>query len=116
MTHHVDAMLKTHPQGAGAIDQAKLAAAGIALGLTAATRPLCAVALLVGVVAPMVGIFIVQRGLSMIGDALGHVALAGVGDGALLALELAKICEEAGVPKGLVSVLPGRGSVIGRRS
>ena len=31
----------------------------------------------------------------------------------LLALELAKICEEAGVPKGLVSVLPGRGSVIG---
>lgn len=31
----------------------------------------------------------------------------------LLALELAKICEEAGVPRGLVSVLPGRGSVIG---
>lgn len=31
----------------------------------------------------------------------------------LLALELAKICEEAGVPKGQVSVLPGRGSVIG---
>jgi aldehyde dehydrogenase (NAD+) len=31
----------------------------------------------------------------------------------LLALELAKICEEAGVPKGLVSVLPGKGSVIG---
>ena len=31
----------------------------------------------------------------------------------LLALELARICEEAGVPKGLLSVLPGRGSVIG---
>ncbi len=31
----------------------------------------------------------------------------------LLALELARICEEAGVPRGLVSVLPGRGSVIG---
>ena len=31
----------------------------------------------------------------------------------LLALELAAICEEAGVPKGLLSVLPGRGSVIG---
>lgn len=31
----------------------------------------------------------------------------------LLALELAKICEEAGVPQGMVSVLPGRGSVIG---
>jgi acyl-CoA reductase-like NAD-dependent aldehyde dehydrogenase len=31
----------------------------------------------------------------------------------LLALELAKICEEAGLPKGLISVLPGKGSVIG---
>ena len=30
-----------------------------------------------------------------------------------MALELAKICEEAGVPKGIVSVLPGKGSVIG---
>jgi acyl-CoA reductase-like NAD-dependent aldehyde dehydrogenase len=26
---------------------------------------------------------------------------------------LARICEEAGVPKGIVSVLPGKGSVIG---
>lgn len=31
----------------------------------------------------------------------------------LMALDLARICEEAGVPKGLVSVLPGKGSVIG---
>jgi acyl-CoA reductase-like NAD-dependent aldehyde dehydrogenase len=31
----------------------------------------------------------------------------------LLALELGRICDEAGVPQGLVSVLPGRGSVIG---
>lgn len=31
----------------------------------------------------------------------------------LMALELAKIFEEAGLPKGLLSVLPGRGSVIG---
>ncbi|MGE8201881.1 MAG: aldehyde dehydrogenase family protein, partial [Variovorax sp.] len=31
----------------------------------------------------------------------------------LMALELARICEQAGVPKGIVSVLPGRGSVIG---
>ncbi|MBO9537718.1 aldehyde dehydrogenase [Herbaspirillum sp.] len=31
----------------------------------------------------------------------------------LAALELAKICIEAGVPAGLVSVLPGKGSVIG---
>lgn len=31
----------------------------------------------------------------------------------LMALELAAICEEAGVPRGLISVLPGKGSVIG---
>jgi betaine-aldehyde dehydrogenase len=31
----------------------------------------------------------------------------------LMALELAAICEEAGVPKGMLSVLPGRGSIIG---
>jgi betaine-aldehyde dehydrogenase len=31
----------------------------------------------------------------------------------LMALELARICEEAGVPRGIVSVLPGKGSVIG---
>lgn len=31
----------------------------------------------------------------------------------LLALELGKICGEAGVPKGVVSVLPGKGSIVG---
>lgn len=31
----------------------------------------------------------------------------------LLALELARLCEEAGVPRGMISVLPGKGSVIG---
>lgn len=31
----------------------------------------------------------------------------------LLALELARLCEAAGVPKGIVSVLPGKGSVVG---
>ena len=31
----------------------------------------------------------------------------------LLALQLARICEEAGLPKGLISVLPGKGSVLG---
>jgi zinc transport system permease protein len=38
-------------------------------------------ALLVGAVAPMVGIFLVQRSLSLIGDGMGHVALAGVAVG-----------------------------------
>jgi len=31
----------------------------------------------------------------------------------LAALELGRICEEAGVPKGVVSVLPGKGSIVG---
>ncbi|WP_392426310.1 metal ABC transporter permease [Barrientosiimonas humi] len=38
-------------------------------------------ALLVGVAAPMVGIFLVQRRLALIGDGMGHVALAGVAVG-----------------------------------
>ncbi len=38
-------------------------------------------AFLVGTVAPMVGIFVVQRRMSLIGDGMGHVALAGVAVG-----------------------------------
>lgn len=41
-------------------------------------------ALVVGITAPMVGVFLVQRRLSLIGDGLGHVALAGVAIGLLL--------------------------------
>ena len=40
-------------------------------------------ALLVGLAAPLVGIFLVQRRLSLIGDGMGHVALAGVAVGVL---------------------------------
>lgn len=42
-------------------------------------------ALLIGAAAPLVGIFLVQRRLSLIGDGLGHVALAGVAMGILTA-------------------------------
>ena len=38
-------------------------------------------ALFVGLAAPLVGVFLVQRRLSLIGDGLGHVALAGVAAG-----------------------------------
>src|SRR5262245_13392723 len=38
----------------------------------------------VGVIAPAVGFFLVQRGLSLIGDGIGHVAFAGVALGYLL--------------------------------
>jgi zinc transport system permease protein len=34
-------------------------------------------AVLVGIAAPMIGVFLVQRRLSLIGDGIGHVALAG---------------------------------------
>ncbi|MCA0435967.1 MAG: metal ABC transporter permease [Austwickia sp.] len=40
-------------------------------------------ALLVGLTAPLVGVFLVQRRLSLIGDGIGHVALAGVAIGVL---------------------------------
>lgn len=40
-------------------------------------------AVLVGVSAPAVGVFLVQRQLSLIGDGIGHVALAGVAVGLL---------------------------------
>lgn len=40
-------------------------------------------ALLVGAAAPSVGVFLVQRRLSLIGDGLGHVALAGVAIGVI---------------------------------
>lgn len=39
--------------------------------------------LLVGLTAPAVGIFLVQRRLALIGDGIGHVALAGVAAGVL---------------------------------
>ena len=41
-------------------------------------------ALLVGLVAPAVGVFLVQRRLALMGDGLGHVALTGVALGFLL--------------------------------
>ena len=36
-------------------------------------------AALVGLIAPLVGVFLVQRRLALLGDGMGHVALTGVG-------------------------------------
>ena len=36
-------------------------------------------ALVVGLVAPSIGVFLVQRRLALLGDGMGHVALTGVG-------------------------------------
>ncbi|HET6531133.1 MAG TPA: metal ABC transporter permease [Actinoplanes sp.] len=41
-------------------------------------------ALIIGIAAPALGIYLVQRRLSLIGDGIGHVALTGVGVGLLL--------------------------------
>jgi zinc transport system permease protein len=40
--------------------------------------------LIVGVFAPMIGTFLVQKRLALIGDGIGHVAFAGVGAGLLV--------------------------------
>src|SRR4051795_9143890 len=40
-------------------------------------------ALIIGLIAPALGIYLVQRRLSLIGDGIGHVALTGVGVGLL---------------------------------
>lgn len=40
-------------------------------------------ALLIGLAAPLVGIFLLQRRMSLIGDGMGHVALAGVAVGVI---------------------------------
>lgn len=40
--------------------------------------------LVVGVFAPMIGTFLVQKRMSLIGDGIGHVAFAGVGAGLLV--------------------------------
>jgi zinc transport system permease protein len=42
--------------------------------------------LIVGVFAPMIGTYLVQKRLSLIGDGIGHVAFAGVGIGLLLSV------------------------------
>ena len=36
------------------------------------------VAVLVGVAAPVVGTYLVQRGLALLGDGIGHISLTGV--------------------------------------
>src|SRR5215210_5997110 len=56
-------------------------------------------ALLTGLMAPAVGIYIVQRRLSLLGDGLGHVAIAGVG--------LALITGQAPIPVAVVVCVAG---------
>lgn len=56
-------------------------------------------ALLTGLIAPAIGIYIVQRRLSLLGDGLGHVAIAGVG--------LALLTGQAPIPIAVVVCIAG---------
>lgn len=51
---------------------------------TAAMQRALVACVAVGIFAPMIGTFLVQKRLSLIGDGVGHVAFAGVGAGLLL--------------------------------
>ncbi|MFN8169356.1 MAG: metal ABC transporter permease [Candidatus Nanopelagicales bacterium] len=56
-------------------------------------------AALVGLVAPLIGVFLVQRRLALLGDGMGHVALSGVG--------LAFLVGSAPVPTALLAAAIG---------
>ncbi len=56
-------------------------------------------AALVGLVAPLIGVFLVQRRLALLGDGMGHVALCGVG--------IAFLVGTAPVPTALVTAAVG---------
>ncbi|HEX5384312.1 MAG TPA: metal ABC transporter permease [Propionibacteriaceae bacterium] len=56
-------------------------------------------ALLTGLIAPAIGAYVVQRRLSLLGDGLGHVALAGVG--------LALLTGAAPIPIAVVTCVAG---------
>ncbi|GAV94088.1 zinc/manganese ABC superfamily ATP binding cassette transporter permease [Actinomyces denticolens] len=55
------------------------------------------VAVLVGLIAPIVGTYLVQRGLALLGDGIGHISLTGVALGWL-----------AGSAAGTSPGMPGR--------
>ena len=56
-------------------------------------------ALLTGLIAPAIGTYVVQRRLSLLGDGLGHVAIAGVG--------LALLTGQAPIPVAVVTAVVG---------
>ncbi|MEZ5115820.1 MAG: metal ABC transporter permease [Candidatus Nanopelagicales bacterium] len=62
-------------------------------------RRALAAAAVVGLVAPLIGVFLVQRRLALLGDGMGHVALTGVG--------LAFLLGTAPVPTALVTAAAG---------
>ena len=66
------------------------------------------VALLVGLAAPVIGTYLVQRKLSLLGDGIGHVALTGVALGWLVGATLDVVPNDAlAVPGAVVAAVAG---------
>ncbi len=71
-------------------------------------------AMIIGVLAPMVGIFLVQRRLALLGDGMGHVALAGVGLAFLLGTQpVATALIVAAIGAALVELIRLRSKSVG---
>ena len=68
------------------------------LGFDFMRRALVAAAL-VGLIAPLIGVFLVQRRLALLGDGMGHVALTGVG--------LAFLLGTAPIPTAMATAIVG---------
>ncbi|MDP8954720.1 MAG: metal ABC transporter permease [Actinomycetota bacterium] len=68
---------------------------------------------LIAAVAPLVGSFIVQRGQSLVGDGMGHVAFAGVGLAFLVGADPVLGALALTVVAGLLLVRMGRGGLAG---
>lgn len=68
---------------------------------------------LIAAVAPLVGSFIVQRGQSLIGDGMGHIAFAGVGLAFLIGVEPVVGALACTVLAGLLLVRMGRAGLAG---
>lgn len=65
-------------------------------------------ALLVGVVAPVMGTYLVQRRLSLLGDGIGHVALTGVALGWLVGALMGLVPQDAlAIPGAVVTAVLG---------
>jgi zinc transport system permease protein len=64
-------------------------------------------ALLVGLAAPVIGTYLVQRRLSLLGDGIGHVALTGVALGWLIGNGLGLVEGALAIPGAVVAAIAG---------
>ena len=66
------------------------------------------VAMLVGITAPIIGTFLVQRKLSLLGDGIGHIALTGVAAGWLAGASMGLTEQDAlAIPGAIVAAIIG---------